>query len=241
MPKFTPKIYVKDESFDPIYRSRDIHFYARAHMLPTFLMGLGALVLITQVIFPLMFFTTNNKITKPVSSSVLGIASGFRDFKFNELQEESQSKQQASNVPTNFYMTIPKLGIKDAVVETNSLNLSPDNSLGHYNGSSLPGEVGNAFIYGHSVLPWFYNPNNYKTIFSTIDKLSTGDEILVKYNNKTYTYKVENQNVLAVDDVKPLAEIKPGYLNDSTLVLMTCWPAGTKSKRLLVSAVLEKK
>jgi len=240
MSKFTPKIYIKDESFDPIYNARDIHFYFRSRMIPAILIGLGMIVLITQVAFPLVFFKTHDKVTKPVASSVLGLASGFRDFKFEELNEGTTGKQQAVNIPNYFYITIPKLNIKDAVIETNSLSLSPDESLGHYNGSALPGEVGNAFIYGHSVLPWFYNPKNYKTIFSTIDKLIIGDEFYIKYNNKSYTYKVEGQEVLAVDKVKPLEEIKPSYLNESTMVLMTCWPAGTKAKRLVVNATLVK-
>lgn len=240
MSKFKPKIYIKDESFDPIYNATDAHFFFRSRMIPGILLGLGMIVLITQVAFPLIFFKTHDKVTKPVASSVLGLASGFRDFEFKELNEGSGGKQQSANIPEYFYMTIPKLGIKDAVVETNSLSLSPDDSLGHYNGSALPGQIGNAFIYGHSVLPWFYNPKNYKTIFSTINKLGTGDEILIKYNNQKFTYKVDDQRVMSVDEVKPLEEVKPAYLNESTMVLMTCWPAGTKAKRLLVNATLVK-
>lgn len=238
MPKFKPKVYIKDESFDPIYNAKDIHFYFRSRMFPAFLLSLGIIVLITQVAIPLIFFKTQDNIAKPVASSVLGIASGFGDFEFTELQEGTLDKQQSANIPGFFYLTVPKLGIEDAVIETNSLNLSPDETLGHYNGSALPGEIGNSFIYGHSVLPWFYNPKNYKTIFSTLDKLGTGDEFYVKYNNKKYTYKVEDTQVLGVSDVNPLAEIKPKYLNESTMVLMTCWPAGTKAKRLLVNATL---
>ena len=131
-----------------------------------------------------------------------------------------------------------QLGIKDAVTETNSLSLSPDLSLGHYRGSGLPGEVGNAFIYGHSVLPCFYNPKNYKTIFSTLHQLEIGDEFTIEYNNKTYTYKVEQKKILKPDEVDPLAGYKPKYLNESTVTLMTCSPPGTKINRLLVNAVL---
>ena len=98
---------------------------------------------------------------------------------------------------------------------------------------------GNAFIYGHSVLPWFFNPKNYKTIFSTLGDLENGDEVLITYNNKQLKYRVEKKVVMAPEDVKPLDEWKPKYLNDSTISLMTCWPAGTKSKRLIVMGTLE--
>lgn len=236
MSKFKPKLYIKDESFDPIYNSMDPAFYFRSRILPAVLIAVGVIVLTTQVAVPLVFFKTQDKVSKPVSSTVLGVASGFGEFEFDELQQTKREKDTAIH-GDYFYITIPKLGIEDAMVEVNSKSLSPDESLGHYNGSALPGETGNTFIYGHSVLPWFYNPKNYKTIFSTIDKLEAGDKFYIKYNNRKYTYKVEGQQVLAVDKVNPLGEIKPRYLGDPTAVLMTCWPAGTKAKRLLVNAV----
>jgi LPXTG-site transpeptidase (sortase) family protein len=234
------KIYIKDESFDPIYRSLNKEFYMRSRFFPGILLALGFIVLSTQVIYPLVIFKTHDEVSTPAASSVLGVATGFSQFKFNELSHETESNTAIKKEvpPKYFKVSIPKLGIKDAVTETNSLELSPDLSLGHYRGSGLPGEVGNAFIYGHSVLPWFFNPKNYKTIFSTLDQLEVGDEIHISYNDKNYTYKVEAKEILPTDKVQPLAEYKPKYLNESTITLMTCWPAGTKAKRLLVKAVM---
>lgn len=220
----------------------DPSFYFKSKMLSGSLMAIGFLVLGTQVILPLVFFTTQDSTTSaPVTSSVLGLASGFSNFQFGELKNsaESTSKPNNNNVPAKFKLTIPKLSIKDAVVDTNSTNLSPDTALGHYKGTALPGEKGNTFIYGHSVLPMFFNPKNYKTIFSTLGDLNVGDEILVNYNNTKLTYKVESKIQLNPADVNPLAEFKPSYLNESTLELMTCWPAGTKARRLIIRAVLE--
>jgi LPXTG-site transpeptidase (sortase) family protein len=201
-------------------------------------MALGFLVLGTQVILPLVFFKTQDEVAKPFRSSVLGVATGFNDFEFNELEESAGIIDKSQNIPEFFYISIPKLQIEDALVETNSKNLSPETSLGHYNGSSLPGKPGNAFIYGHSVLPWFFNPNNYRTIFSTLGDLNKGDEIKIDYNNRVLTYKVESKEILSPDLVKPLENWKPKFLNESTLTLMTCWPAGTRTKRLLVKAIL---
>lgn len=204
-------------------------------------MALGFLILGTQVILPLVFFKTQDRVSEPIRASVLGLATGFKDFEFKELEKDKTSKSVAdSNIPKYFTISIPKLGIKEAVVETNSTNLSPEESLGHYKGTSLPGQTGNVFIYGHSVLPWFFNPKNYRTIFSTLDDLNAGDEFVVNYNNKELKYKVESKNALLPGEVNPLAEYKPRYLNESTVTLMTCYPAGTKAKRLLVYAVLER-
>lgn len=240
MPYFSPHKYVKDESSDPFYAIKQINyrFAARTRLIPSFFLSLGILIIITQIIIPLYFFTTSSvAIASPVSGSVLGLATGFSTFEFEELVSQVGATS-AGNVPDKFYLTIPKLGITNAEVRSESINMSPDNFIGHYRGSALPGEKGNVFLYGHSVLPIFYNPTNYKTIFSTLNKLSSGDKFSVKYNNKDYFYKVETIEILSTDKVHPLAQVRPAYLNESTMVLMTCWPPGLKSKRLQVNAVM---
>jgi len=202
-------------------------------------MALGFLILGTQVVLPLIFFKTQNIISRPIRSSVLGLATGFNDFEYKELKNSQENTtNNVLNIPDYFTISIPELKIFDALVQTNSTNLSPETSLGHYKGSALPGQTGNAFIYGHSVLPWFFNPNNYRTIFSTLDNLKDGDEFVINFNNKELKYKVESKTILDPSKVDPLAEFKPKYLNESTVTLMTCYPAGTRAKRLLVNAVL---
>ena len=242
METFAPRKYVKDESFDPIYSPVNKKFLTRARIIPAVIVASGIIILTTQVIVPLVFFKTADEITKPVANTMLGTATGFSDFEYTELQNSgiAPNSESDANVPSYFYLTIPKLRIKDAIVETNSTNLAPDTSLGHYKGSGLPGQVGNAFIYGHSVLPWFYNPRNYKTIFSTLNTLKPGDEIFIKYNNKEYKYVVETKETKKPQEVNPIADYKPKYLNESTITLMTCDPPGTKIKRLMVNAILVK-
>jgi len=232
------KIYLKDQSFDPIYKSMNLGFYFKSKILSGTLMALGFMILSTQVAIPLVFFKTQNEVAEPMRQSVLGYATGFDDFSFNELGQVSSGSTEKTNTSKNFYLSIPKLGIKNALVETNSKDLNPQTSLGHYNGSALPGERGNTFIYGHSVLPWFFNPKNYLTIFSTLDKLNVGDEFSINMNNKLLSYRVESKEILPPDKVNPLFEFKPKYLNESTVTLMTCYPAGTRAKRLLLNAVL---
>lgn len=186
--------------------------------------------------------------TKAVKGSVLGVATGFSDFNFDELQgygpakdtvpTDQQEKNRDANIPQYFYLTVKKLGIDKALVETNAYHLNPDEALGHYPNSALPGQTGNTFIFGHSVLPMFYNPKNYKAIFSTIDRLEVGDEFMVEYNNLKFKYLVESRQIKKPIDVDPLAGFKPQYLNESTITLMTCYPAGSRVMRLLVQGVL---
>lgn len=235
MPK---KVYIKNESFDPIYKSVNFPFLFKARILSGALMALGFFVLGTQVILPLVSFKTQDKVSKPMESTVLGVATGFKDFSFSELKDNKNIEAEEQNVPEFFFLSIPKLKIENAKVKTDFTGSSPEEFLGHYKGSSLPGEKGNSFIYGHSVLPWFYNPRNYKTIFSTLGDLEAGDMFTIKYNNKDLSYKVEEKEVFYPNQVNPLENWKPEYLNESTVSLMTCWPAGTKTKRLLVKASL---
>ncbi len=236
------KKYIKDESFDPIYYGKSNSFWAITSIIPKGIVFGGLVLLTSQVIFPLVYFKTTDVTINPgATGTVLGTASGFTDFNFSELSTTTTKTQNGAKYPKYFSLSISKLGITNAIVETNPANLNPDEALGHYIGSAFPGETGNSFIYGHSVLPFFYNPKNYKTIFSTLDQLKVGDTIEINANNKKLVYVVESKNILEPEKVDPLAKIKPDYLNESTITLMTCTPTGTREKRLLVNAVLTKK
>jgi sortase A len=267
------KIYIKDESFDPIYKEVSRGFYAKTRIMPTLLIFAGLFVFSTQVLLPLMVFKTQDESSEIIdNATVLGRLAGFSEFEFSELRnnkalnnlnsggdkteiapkpeeyfydpkqnnksDNNVAGARASSTPEFFYLTVPKLGIKEAKVEINAETLNPEHALGHYPGTELPGEVGNSFVFGHSVLPWFYNPQNYKTIFSTLGKMEKGDTFFVIYNNRELTYKVEGVVEVPPSEVDPLAELKPKYLNDSTMVLMTCSPPGTRLRRLMVNAVM---
>ncbi len=203
----------------------------------------GIFLLTNQIVLPLLTAPPAQKpLLKPTAPSVAGARSKGIEvgFEFTELQQEHKNikTRKQGNTPNIFYLTIPKLGIERAEVETNSQNLSPDERLGHYLGSALPGEVGNTFIYGHSVLPMFYDPKNYRTIFSTLDKLEKGDEISVEFGEQHFKYLVEKSVVLKPEDVKPLEPIALEFLRQPSLTLMTCVPMGLGTNRLLVQAKL---
>lgn len=253
-----PYKYIKDESNDPLFKTYNKYFLFRLKFLPLFITFIGVGVFIWQVVFPYIYIRSERFDSKLVKESVLGAKAGFGDFTFEELRaygppkdtlasdeifnnhNNNNEKGVSKNIPQYFYLSIPKLGIQKALVETNAKDLDPNDALGHYPKSALPGEIGNMFIFGHSVLPIFYNPKNYKSIFSTLNKLESGDEIIVNYNNLDYVYIVEGRKVLKPTEVDPLADIKPKYLNEQTITLMTCYPFGSKTLRYLVWGVLQK-
>lgn len=243
-----PYKYVKDESYDPIYKTYNKHYILAPWLVPSALIFAGLGIFVWQVVLPLAYIKEGRTDSQAVSGSVLGASTGFKEFRFGELELYGPAKDQVENtdtgerqnIPEYFYLSIKKLGIEKALVETNARNLNPDKALGHYPKSALPGESGNSFIYGHSVIPMFYNPKNYKAIFSTIDRLTAGDEVTIEYNNVEYRYLIESHEVAKPSEINPLAEFKPKYLNESTITLMTCYPPGSKVMRLLVRGVLIK-
>ena len=133
----------------------------------------------------------------------------------------------------SYTLSIPKLGIKDAEVRGDHNDLK--RSLIQYGGTAMPGDLGNTVIFGHSVLPQFFDPHNYITIFSTLHTLHPGDTILVNADGATYTYKIADMYAVDPDNLSPLAQSYDGRY----LTIITCTPPGTFLKRLIVRAVLQ--
>ncbi len=131
---------------------------------------------------------------------------------------------------TSYKLSIPRLNIKKATVAIGGEDLSL--SLIQYPGTAAPGQVGNSVIFGHSVLPAFYNPTNYLTIFSTIPTLIKGDIITVDYDGITYKYQVEEKFEVEATDLQILDQDK----SDSFLTLVTCVPPGLKTRRGVIRA-----
>ena len=132
----------------------------------------------------------------------------------------------------SYFLSIPKLKIERATVLIGTEDLSK--SLIQYTGT-LPGELGNPVIFGHSTLPFLYNPKNYTTIFTKLPTLDKGDEILVSIDNVTFKYNIIDMRITSPDD---LSVLEQNY-DDSYITLITCVPPGTYFKRLIIKARLE--
>ncbi|NCT55570.1 sortase [bacterium] len=184
-----------------------------------------------------------NKFIKPFQGNVLSyVYSGINDnFYFEELNPSSWDIQSVdmADVPEYFYLSIPKLGIEKAQVDAESENMKPDEALGHYRGTSLPGEVGNSFIFGHSSMPIFYDPTNYKTIFTKIPDLDPGDKIIITYKDVDYSYTVRVEKEMLPAEVNPYGVYYASLYNKSTVTLMTCTPPGSKKFRYIILAELD--
>ena len=141
-------------------------------------------------------------------------------------------------------LIIPKLNVDVPVhfgIPLEEVMPAMNNGVAHYRiagASAYPGEIGNLVITGHSAGD-VYSSNQYKYIFSGLERLEDGDLIYINYNQLILQYPllvlyysvvkkevVEPSNVaaLVVDTDKPI------------LTLVTCTPLGTSRYRLLVTA-----
>lgn len=214
-------------------------FFLRTKIYSYGFIAVGLIFIGSQFILPFILISSGSSYSDPVENSVLGAATGFRDFSFEEIDSSQRKEIERSyEVPEKFFIQIPKIKVNNGLVKTNSFEMNPDGFIGHYAGTSLPGEKGNMFLYGHSVMPFLFNEKNYKTIFSNLHTLEKGDEVYVRFNNKRYKYEIFEKNIYRPEDVKPLNLVSGDFEDMSTISLMTCTPPGTTLKRLVVSGKL---
>jgi len=146
----------------------------------------------------------------------------------------TKPQKKGSNIISDYVLTIPVLGIENALVKVAGDDLMQ--SLIHYGGTALPGQLGTSVIFGHSTLPQFFSQTNYKTIFSTLPTIKIGDEIIVQSDSVQYSYEVFDMKIVSPKDLTALEQQK----DDSYITLVTCVPPGTYWKRLNVHARIKK-
>ena len=134
-------------------------------------------------------------------------------------------------------LIIPKLNIDVPVhfgIALDEVMSAMNNGVAHYRiagASAYPGEIGNLVITGHSAGD-VYSSNQYKYIFSGLERLEDGDLIYINYNSVRYTYRVVKKEVVEPTNVAALVV----QTDKPLLTLVTCTPLGTSRYRLLVTA-----
>jgi LPXTG-site transpeptidase (sortase) family protein len=128
------------------------------------------------------------------------------------------------------YLSIPKLGIKNAQVFDRGVDsggnmlIAKGYVVTHYANSSPIG-TGNAVLYGHDDIEG--------SIFAQLKDLTTGDEVDVALADGTsVVYHVTAREIVAPTAVQILQPT-----NDVRLTLFTCWPNWVDTQRVVVTAV----
>lgn len=186
--------------------------------LPQILISLGCLLLFASLILFIFIFAPVAKV---------------------ELNYTLSNKKLTNIKPIDkeFSIVIPKINANSRIIA----NVDPYNpgiyqvaltkGVAQAKGTAMPDQIGNMFLFSHSSAN-LLEASRYNSIFFLLSKLEKNDEIDIYYKNAKYKYKVTDKKIVNANDVS--------YLDPRTknkqLTLMTCWPAGTTYKRLLVIA-----
>lgn len=165
--------------------------------------------------------------TAPIEGEV-----GFGDIK--------QTEEIIRPAATDFGIVIEKINANAKVLA----NVNPASekeytkalSLGvaHAKGTSVPGEVGNVYLFSHSTeAPW--NIIRYNAVFYLLRELEPGDKVVMFYEGRRFNYVIFDKRVVEASDTSYLTN----KYDSKVLTLQTCDPPGTLWKRLIVRARLE--
>ncbi len=126
-------------------------------------------------------------------------------------------------------LTFPTLSDKQLYVVAGVRLVDLKRGIGHYPGTSLPGQYGNAALAGHRT--------TYGAPFENIDRLAPGDPIIIETSDGgRFEYIVDSTEIIQPSEVGVLSQPKdPG---DALLTLTTCHPKRSTKRRLVVHAHL---
>ncbi len=123
-------------------------------------------------------------------------------------------------------MEIPKIDLKVAVAEgTDKQTLKK--AVGHFEGTAMPGEIGNFAVAGH-------RSYTYNEFFNRLDEMEIGDEIRVKTTKGEFVYEVTDIFVVEPHEVWVLDPTP-----EATITLVTCTPIRVATHRLIVKGKLK--
>lgn len=140
------------------------------------------------------------------------------------------------NTSINGELNIPSLKITVPLVwgaTPSAVDTDLQSGVVHYPGTALPGEIGTAYISGHSS-NYVWAKGSYNKIFATLGNLKKDSSFTITATSTngeklTFHYVVTASGTFSPTDQKQFASI-----GKSTVGLSTCWPVGTSSNRLVV-------
>ncbi len=144
-------------------------------------------------------------------------------------------KQKPIADPEHKQLIIPKIGVDMPIIVTGKEYNEADayDALNRgawlYTTTSTPEEGGNTVLAGHR---FKYIPPASNTLYS-LDKIEKGDEILIYWQGREYTYRVNNHTIVPPSDLTVLNPTPT-----PTLTLITCTPIFSTANRLIVTASL---
>ena len=132
----------------------------------------------------------------------------------------------AATPPTDNRLIIPSINL-DEQIYTETTESTVDKGVWHRPATSTPDTLGNAVFVGHR----FTYSSQVKDPFYHLDKVETGDTILVYWQKVPYVYTVNEITV-----VPPTAIEVESQDKGDRLTLYTCTPLWSSANRLVIVA-----
>ena len=157
-----------------------------------------------------------------------------------EIQDDFDGSEKYEYYEKGDSIEIPKIEVAAPLVfidsvESKEIEKGLDLGVVHFLESVLPGQTGQTIILGHSAPPnW---PNiKYYWVFVRLDELVEGDKIYVFFNKRKYEYTVTGKFFLERGEEIPQDSLTN---NSNVLLLISCWPPETGTRRIAVEAELK--
>ena len=163
----------------------------------------------------------------------------FSFYLFEKGKEKIQPKEEKEQKTEEIYekedsIEIPKIKISAPLIivgKEEEVKKALDRGVVLWPGSALPGEKGQTIILGHSAPP-NWPKIKYDWVFSNLNLLEKGDEILIYFRKRKYVYRVENKIFLNRGQELPKTDPEK-----SVLFLISCWPPGKDFRRIAIEAI----
>ncbi len=120
---------------------------------------------------------------------------------------------------------VPAIGVEAPVVMGDGWE-QLKKGVGQYIGSPNPGQDGNLILSAHNDV--------FGEIFRDLDRLKSGDEIVLFTNQRTYTYIVRQTQIVDPSQVEVMAPTQ-----EPVVTLISCYPYLVDDQRIVVSAYLQ--
>lgn len=204
-------------------------WFTRPHVIRWSFSTIAVLILAITGVLGYQTWQTNSQahaiLDKPISSTV-GAGSTSNSEPSQAPVSDAAKKAYAVAPDMPRMLSIPSIGVSARILRlsvTNDGAIQAPNSIwdtGWYDGSSKPGESGNAFIDGHISYP------GTPAVFTKLHTLKNGASITIQRGNgSNLTYSVVSVTTQKLSDINMSTILVGPGGTDQTLTIMTC--AGT--------------
>lgn len=120
---------------------------------------------------------------------------------------------------------IPAIGLSAPVVLGDGWE-QLKKGVGQHVGTANPGETGNMVVSAHNDI--------FGELFKDLDKLKTGDTIILTTQDRSFTYVVNGTQIVEPTRVDLMAPTP-----EKTLTMISCYPYRIDNQRIVVTAILQ--